>query len=124
MGGGEEAEAMPWRTVRSGLSVRVRVTPKSSRDAIEGIEQTAEGPALKARVRAVPEDGAANAAVEKLVAAWLGVAKGAVTLSAGGKSRIKTLAVSGEGPALAEAARVRLAVGAGGRATSKEKRDG
>ncbi len=57
--------------------------------------ETAEGPALKARVRAVPEDGAANTALETLIAEWLEVPKRAVSLIGGGKSRIKTLAVKG-----------------------------
>lgn len=104
-GAGESsAAAVPWRVVPGGLAVRVRLTPKASRDAIEGIEETAEGPALKARVRAVPEDGAANAAVEKLLAAWLGVAKSTVALTSGGKSRVKVLTIAGDGAALAAAA--------------------
>jgi len=93
----------PWKTSKDGLVVRVRVTPKSSRDKIEGVKSTAEGPALKARVRAVPEDGAANEAVAALLADWMGVAKRSVTLVAGGKSRVKSLAVAGD-PAQLDAA--------------------
>ena len=86
---------MPWRPTRTGIAVRFRLTPRSSKEAVEGIEETAEGPAFKARVRAVPEDGAANAALEKLVAQWLGVARRDVKLSSGAKSRIKVLAIDG-----------------------------
>jgi len=57
---------------------------------------TATGPAVGVRVTAVPEDGAANSAVCEAVARWLGVAKGAVTLSLGGKSRVKLLAIAGD----------------------------
>jgi uncharacterized protein (TIGR00251 family) len=89
------AGEQPWTPVSDGLRVRLRLTPKSSRDDISGIEATAEGPALKARVRAVPEDGKANAAASELLARWLGVAKSTVTLAAGAKSRIKTLHVAG-----------------------------
>lgn len=85
----------PWRATRDGVVVRLRLTPKSSKDAIEGAEPTAEGPALKARVRAVPEDGAANAAAVVLLAKWIGVPKSSVALIAGQKSRIKSLAVDG-----------------------------
>ncbi|MEQ1648106.1 MAG: DUF167 family protein, partial [Hyphomicrobiaceae bacterium] len=49
--------SIPWRATKDGLELRVRLTPKSSRDAVEGIETTADGPALKARVTAIPEDG-------------------------------------------------------------------
>ena len=104
------AADLPWWPRPQGLLVRVRVTPKASRDVVEGIETTAEGSAIKVRVRAVPADGAANAAVEKLVAAWLGVPKSSVQLSAGSKSRIKTLAIAGDGPTLAADAAARLEV--------------
>ncbi|MDF2972320.1 MAG: bifunctional methylenetetrahydrofolate dehydrogenase/methenyltetrahydrofolate cyclohydrolase [Microvirga sp.] len=49
---------MPWRIRPEGLEVRVRVTPRGGRDAIDGIETLSDGrPVLKVRVRAVPEDG-------------------------------------------------------------------
>lgn len=91
----------PWRDGSGGLLIRVRLTPKASRDAIEGIEATAQGPVLKARVRAVPEDGAANAALERLVADWLDVPRRRVVVASGSKSRIKTLAVDGDPSVLA-----------------------
>jgi hypothetical protein len=75
--------------------VRVRLTPKSSKDTIDGIETTAEGPALKARVRAVPADGEANAALIRLLAQWLGVAKSGLRLAQGGKSRVKSVEITG-----------------------------
>jgi uncharacterized protein YggU (UPF0235/DUF167 family) len=98
------SEPLPWQSTAGGLRIRVRATPKASRDAVEGIEATAEGPALKVRVRAVPEDGAANSAVERMLAAWLGVANSATRLVGGSKSRIKTIEIAGNGAALAETA--------------------
>ena len=92
--------ARPWRGERGGVSLLVRLTPKAARDAVEGLTDTAEGPALKARVRAVPEDGEANAALERLVADWLGVPKKSVELISGGKSRVKRIAVAGDGAVL------------------------
>lgn len=100
-GPGGAAETLPWRHAAACVIVRFRLTPKSSKDAIDGLETTAEGPAFKARVRAVPEDGAANAALEKLVAGWLDVPKSSVRLVSGAKSRIKSCAVEG-GPAVIE----------------------
>ena len=100
---------LPWRTSKDGVVVRVRVTPKSSREAIDGLETTAEGPAFKARVRAVPEDGAANAAVAALLAKWMGVPKRSVGLISGGKSRIKSLAVTGDAAALQTTLAAKLA---------------
>lgn len=86
---------LPWRAGAGCVIVRVRITPKSSKDAIDGVEETAEGPALKARVRAVPSDGAANAALMKLLAEWVGVPKSSVTLAHGGKSRVKSVEITG-----------------------------
>lgn len=84
-----------------GLAIRLRLTPKSSREAIGGIEATAEGPAITARVRAVPEDGRANAALEVLVAQWLGMPKSSVAVTSGARSRVKRVTVRGDGAALA-----------------------
>lgn len=61
---------------------------------------TADGPAFKARVRAIPEDGAANNALERLIAGWLDVPKTSVRLISGGKSRVKSLAIDGNIAAL------------------------
>lgn len=90
----------PWRRINDGLDVRVRLTPKSSRDQVEGIETTADGPALKARVRAVPEDGAANAALARLIADWANVPKSRVEVVAGHTSRVKVLRITGDADAL------------------------
>ncbi len=90
------AEAgVPWRQASGCVIVRVRLTPKSSVDAIDGLIETAEGRAFKARVRAAPSEGEANGALERLVAQWLGVPKSSVAVAAGGKSRVKSLRVTG-----------------------------
>lgn len=99
-----EAVAAPWRRTAGGVLLRLRLTPRSSVDAIEGtIEPTAEGPALKARVRAVPEDGAANEAAILVLAKRLGVPKSAVVIASGHKSRVKSFLVSGDAAAIEEA---------------------
>jgi len=85
-----------WRPSKTGVRMLARVTPKSARDSIDGMMQTAEGPALKVRVRAIADKGAANRSVESVVAQWLGVAKTRVTIAQGGKSRVKTLDIDGE----------------------------
>ena len=79
----------------------MRVTPKSTREGVGGVMETAQGPALTVRVRAVAEKGEANRAVEMAVAAWLGVPKSSVAVTAGGKSRVKTVVISGEPSKLA-----------------------
>ena len=76
--------------------LEVRLTPKSSRDQVDGVGDGPDGPVLKARVRAVPDQGAANAALERLITDWLGVTQRSVSLKAGGKSRLKSIAIAGD----------------------------
>lgn len=92
----------PFRTRENGIDLFVRLTPKSSVDRLEGIETSADGRHhLKARVRAVPENGAANAALERLVAKTFGVPASAVSVISGGTARLKTLRIVGEPATLA-----------------------
>lgn len=91
---------LPWSPSAGGMMLRVRVTPKSSKDVVERLETTPQGPALKVRVRAVPDKGAANAAVVETVAQWLGVAKSTVSLASGSTARVKSLSIAGDGKVL------------------------
>ncbi len=91
----------PWTLAGDGVTVSLRLTPKGGRDAIDGIETLADGrPVLKVRVAAAPSEGEANAALVRLIAKTLRVPPRAVTLAAGASSRIKRLAISGDGPTL------------------------
>ncbi len=92
-----------FRARDDGVDLFVRLTPKSSKDAVEGVETTADGRShLAARVRAVPEKGAANAALEKLLARALDIPRNSVSVVAGGTSRLKTVRVSGDPAELAK----------------------
>lgn len=96
-----------------GLELRVRLTPKSARDGIEGVETAADGRShLKARVRAVPEDGKANKALVKLLGKELGIPAGAIAIASGETARLKTLRLDGDFAALE--ARLLELVGAAG----------
>lgn len=91
-----------WRATADGLSVAVRLTPKGGRDSIDGIETLSDGRAvIKARVRAVPENNEANAALTALFAKALGISKSMVVLESGATSRLKTLGVQGDSGSLA-----------------------
>jgi uncharacterized protein YggU (UPF0235/DUF167 family) len=87
---------VPWRKGAGCVIVRVRLTPKSSIERVEGVAPTPEGPAFAAKVRALPSEGEANAALERLVARWLEVPKSSVRVTQGAKSRVKSLTISGE----------------------------
>jgi uncharacterized protein YggU (UPF0235/DUF167 family) len=92
--------ALPFRPGAGGLTLTVRLTPKSSRDEVEGLGVFDGEPVLKARVRALPSDGAANQALCRLIAKWLKRPASAVSIAAGGKSRLKQVRLEGEPAAL------------------------
>ncbi len=82
----------------------VRLTPRGGRDAIDGAETLADGHAiLKARVRAAPTEGEANAALIRLLAKTLDVAPRQVSVVAGTTARIKRVMIEGNSAALAAA---------------------
>lgn len=84
------------RSTGTGVDLRVRLTPKASRDRLGGREVLADGnEVVIAHVRALPADGAANAALEAMVAKAAGVAKSRVAVVAGKTSRVKTLRLEG-----------------------------
>lgn len=87
----------PWAAAAGGIALAVRLTPKGGRDAIDGIEQMADGRAvLKMRVAAPPSEGEANDALIRLIAKALGVPPRDVVLAAGATARVKRLTVAGD----------------------------
>ena len=93
-----------YRREAGGVVVAVRLTPKADRDAVEGIGVLADGRAVvKVRVRAVPEAGAANAALLATIAKALGRPKSAVTIVRGAGQRLKQVKVEGDPAELARA---------------------
>lgn len=71
-----------------GTEIAVRVTPKASRNTI-----VAEDGAIHVYVTCVPEDGKANAEVQKLLAKALGVARSRLVLVRGATARDKVFRV-------------------------------
>lgn len=81
------------------LVVAVRLTPKSSREAVEGVSVRSDGRrVLSCRVRAVPEDGRANGALEALLAKVAGLPRSAVRIESGHTARLKTVVLAGAPP--------------------------
>jgi uncharacterized protein (TIGR00251 family) len=105
----ETSTKLALRRVAAGLMLPVRLTPKSSRDEIVGIEAFGGETVLKARVRALPEDGRANEALTKLIAHWLKLPPSCVSVAHGGKSRMKQVLVEGDAETLTQLIEARLA---------------
>jgi uncharacterized protein len=84
----DEAKA---RLLATGF-LAVKVTPRASREAIEGFIADANGSLiLKLKVRAVAEDGKANDAVIALLADAFGVPKSRLSIARGSTGRHKTI---------------------------------
>lgn len=102
----------PWSLRPDGLILSVRLTPKSSRDEIDGLETLADGrTVLKVRVRALPQEGEANEALQRLLAKALHIPASSVQIEAGASGRVKTLHLKGDAGTLAEGL-ARLSAGA------------
>jgi uncharacterized protein len=78
----------------NALVFSVRVTPRSSRDSIEGEYQGA----LKVRLTAPPVDNLANDALCRHLAKCLNLPVSAVRIVSGHKSRTKCVEVTGVAP--------------------------
>jgi len=87
----------PFAKLAEGLSIRVHARPGARRDAIEGLKAEADGStALRVSVRAAPEDGKANAAIARLLAAEWEVPKSRLRLLSGARDRRKVFVLTGE----------------------------
>lgn len=78
-----------------GVVFMVRLSPRASRDAIEG----EHAGALKIRLTAPPVEGRANEALRRLLAERLNVPVSAVKIVAGETGRTKRVSIAGVSPA-------------------------
>jgi uncharacterized protein (TIGR00251 family) len=74
-----------------GVTLEVRVTPRSKRNTVELMSPGQ----LRVRVTVAPEDGKANAAVLKLLAKTLGIPKSRISIIQGQTNRDKVIAIQG-----------------------------
>ena len=83
--------ALELRTTDAGLTLRVRVQPRASRDALAGEREGAQ----VVRLTAPPVEGAANEALSRFLGKALGVAPSAVRVVSGTTGRNKVVSVAG-----------------------------
>ena len=87
------------RDTAQGVTLRVRVQPRSSRNALVGEREGA----LVVRLTAPPVEGRANQALARMLADALGVPPSAVQLVRGDSGRDKVVAIAGIDAATARA---------------------
>ncbi|WP_244710578.1 DUF167 family protein [Rhizobium cremeum] len=87
----------PYKRQEDHLRLAIRLTPNAGRDALEGLEENADGEVyLRARVTSVPEKGKANKALIALLAKTLGVSKSSISIVSGETARQKILRIDGD----------------------------
>ena len=86
-----------WQISKHGLTLRVRVMPNASKNAVTGIYVAGDGVmSLKVSTTAQPEKGKANKAVIAILAKKLGKAKSSFSVIAGQTDRNKVILVDGD----------------------------
>lgn len=87
----------PLGAADGGVRLAVKLTPKASRDRIEGLAADAQGRGyLKVSVTTVPEDGKANKALIDLLAKEWKLPKRSIRIVSGATDRHKILFIDGE----------------------------
>ena len=91
----------PYAAVDGGVRLALRLTPRASKNGVDGIVQDAEGRSLlKLRLVAPPVEGAANEALIAYLAKTLSLRKADITIRSGETSRVKILHLAGDPAAL------------------------
>lgn len=94
--------AKPYSATTNGIRLAVRLTPRASRDGLDGIGLDADGrPVLRIRLAAPPVEGAANQALIDFLAGILSVRKKDIVIRSGETGRLKILEIAGAPDALA-----------------------
>ena len=88
----------PFQSGKTGILLRIRLTPKAAANRIQGTALDETGKAyVKIAVTAVPEKGKANAALIKLLSKALKRPKTSLEVVSGASERNKVVAIAGEG---------------------------
>lgn len=82
-------DALSVRETKAGVVFQIKVTPRSSRCEIAGVQDGV----LKLKITAPPVEGKANEECIRCLSEIIGVKRNQVTIISGHKSRIKTIAV-------------------------------
>jgi uncharacterized protein (TIGR00251 family) len=81
---------IPFKRTKNGITVNVKVQPRSSKRGIEVIGDT-----LRVKLTAPPVDGAANKQLIEILSETLGIGKGSIRIVRGISSRDKVVEIEG-----------------------------
>ena len=91
----------PYAAAPGGVRLALCLTPRASRNGVDGIVADGDGrPLLKLRLVAPPVEGAANAALIAFLAKTLSLRKADITIRSGETSRVKMLLLAGDSAAI------------------------
>ena len=82
---------IPFKKTKLGISLQVKVQPRSSRKGVEGIA----GDIVKVYLTSPPAEGAANTQLIEVLSETLGVKKSAIHIIKGFSSRHKLIEIKG-----------------------------
>ena len=82
---------IPFRKSKKGITLKIRVEPRSSRKGIAAVM----GDILKVRVNAPPVGGAANEELAEILSDEFGIRKSSVRIIKGHLSRDKVIEIEG-----------------------------
>ena len=82
---------IPFKKTKDGISIQVKVQPRSSRKGIEGVT----GDTVKVYLTSPPAEGAANEQLIEVLSERLGVKKSAIHIIKGLSSRHKLIGIKG-----------------------------
>ncbi|MEY4708598.1 MAG: hypothetical protein RJB58_2321 [Pseudomonadota bacterium] len=87
----------PYAATQDGVRLALRLTPRASRNGVDGVAEDAEGrPVLRLRLIAPPVEGAANKALIAFLSKTLSLRKADITICSGETSRVKILHLAGD----------------------------
>jgi uncharacterized protein (TIGR00251 family) len=84
---------IPFKRSRRGITLKVKVEPKSSKKGISGLV----GDSLKVKVHAPPVGGAANEELITILSKEFGIRKSDIQIVRGNSSRDKIVEIAGRG---------------------------
>lgn len=82
---------IPFKKTKEGITIWVKVQPRSSKKGISGVS----GEALRVRLTSPPVDNAANEQLIEVLSVELGVKKSAISILRGQSSRDKLVEIRG-----------------------------